>query len=193
MQTVLITSTDSQVAPLPDGNTPASSEKKPLIFLDNDSPENAKTTSDYAWQALKQGGLTSDYLRTMQTMTHIAQTDLNDLLDQLFTGSYCITTWAMYTENHHGSLYQIVQALEQAGLREVKDILYCDCSGQLPESLSSYLNRCVDTHVVAVLKAIETNFILTCCDMQWGRMRVDLTQSEGLFRLDPVQLTDYLQ
>lgn len=148
---------------------------KKIIFIDNDLREKALEDVSTVKRRLKyQGKLTQQEVETVEVISDFNSVDIKKAKKIIFNPDNCICTWSMYTANHYGSLYQLLNFLVSAGKNSVKDIVYFDGSGNIHETLKREIHD--EEDVFAILNAIETNNIITVSDSIEGlvRLRVKL-------------------
>lgn len=156
---------------------------KKLIFIDNDIERLALEDVDYVKDRLELwGGLNDEEINTIQVIPDFSRMDKDKMTKMLFDKNNCICTWSMYTSNHYSSLYQMLNFLASAGRNEVTDIVYFDGSGKIAKALEGEI-RNEKVKVLAILNAIETNYIITTAEEhdKLVRLRVKL----GGFYKDP--------
>jgi hypothetical protein len=161
---------------------------KKLIFIDNDNLGKAKEDVDDVKIKLELYGiLKEEYVETISIISDFSRMDKDEAYKLLFSTDNCICSWSMYTANHYGSLYQLLNFLKAAGEYEIKNKVYIDCSGMLPKALEGELKN--SKHAVAILNAIETNYIISFSHEREKpfRVRVDLKGFyENIFKFEDV-------
>lgn len=169
-------------------------EYKKLIFIDNDDERRAVVDIEYVKDNLEyMAKLPVKYINTIEIISDFHRKDKDEMMDMLYSGKYCICTWSMYTATHFGSLYQMVSFFSTAAVAQVKDIVYVDASGRLPEDLGRFLKAGDTKKTLEILNAIEQNHIITFKDGECLRMRVELKGLyESPFKLEKVNLKKLL-
>ena len=166
---------------------------KQLIFIDNDRIEMAEEEARALKRRLYASGLDSVYLDTMRIIPDFRLMGKEEIYELLFSGKNIICTWSMYTQSHFDSLGQVLHFLASAARNEIKNVVYIDSSGNLPEALDTAL-RGDRKDAVRILTAVATNFILTYKDRKLMRMEVAIGAfHESKFKMTDITLTDLIQ
>jgi hypothetical protein len=128
-----------------------------IHFLENDykcpgSDEDIKTGK----RRLRYCGLPTEEVEDMEIHYQFHLMEKDDVYKIIFDKNNILATYSMYISGSDG---QMLSLLASAGRNGVKDIVYIDSSGQLPEFLDRELKH--DKMVYAIGCAINTNTILT--------------------------------
>ena len=128
-----------------------------IHFLENDykcpgSDEDIKTGK----RRLRYCGLPTEEVENMEIHYQFQLMERDDVFKIIFDKNNILATYSMYVSGSDG---QMLSLLAAAGRNDVKDIVYIDSSGQLPEFLDRELKH--DKLVYAIGCAINTNTILT--------------------------------
>ena len=172
---------------------------KQLIFIDNDHEKIAKEEADYAKDVLAEwANLPVELIDNMIIIPNFYHMDKEKQYKLLFNPNNAIVTWSMYTPNNYGSLYQLVNFLDKAGVNEIKNMIYFDTSGNLTKYLKI---RDLDKRTFGVMKAIESNYIFsfdfneTENDKICFRVRINLTKGyyEKPFKKEYIDIVELLK
>ena len=128
-----------------------------IHFLENDykcpgSDEDIKTGK----RRLRYCGLPTEEVEDMEIHYQFHLMEKDDVYKIIFDKNNILATYSMYISGSDG---QMLSLLASAGRNGVKDIVYIDSSGQLPEFLDRELKD--EKLVYAIGCAINTNTILT--------------------------------
>ena len=128
-----------------------------IHFLENDykcpgSDEDIKTGK----RRLRYCGLPTEEVENMEIHYQFQLMEKDDVYKIIFDKNNILATYSMYISGSDG---QMLSLLASAGRNGVKDIVYIDSSGQLPEFLDRELKD--EKLVYAIGCAINTNTILT--------------------------------
>lgn len=169
---------------------------KKLVFIDNDGQDRAEEDSRTIQRRLScQTGLTDKFIDSMKVVADFRFMNRDKQFELLFNPENAIVTFSMYTATHYNSLGQIILFLNGAANSGLKDHVYIDGSGELPEALERALRN---TNVAyGVMQAIENNYIIICDydhPDDFYRLRIDLKGYwENPFRQESVKLKDILK
>lgn len=168
---------------------------KRLVFIDNDHEERTQEDSCYIKYPLEGSGLSSEYVDTLELISNFYHMEREDKLKILFDPETIICTWAMYTWNHFNSLGQLTTFLAGAGRNGIKDKIYCDASGEMMKALNREIMNLEGNTLIPLLRAIETNYILTIDQdedvFKFQRLRVNLQgDNYDYFKLEEINLPE---
>lgn len=167
---------------------------KRLIFIDNDNSKRANTD------------LEEHVLPFLQDYCNIKMSDIEimasfykmertqELFDILYSDKNAILTWSVYTPAPmHNSKTQLLSFLKTAGTSNVKNATYIDASCHLERMLYHALRFDDIKGKFEIMKAIETNNIITMESIgtEFIRLRLDLT-AEKAFKYEKVNLSKLL-
>jgi hypothetical protein len=128
-----------------------------IHFLENDykcpaSDEDIRTGK----RRLRYCGSPTEEVENMEIHYQFQLMEKDDVYKIIFDKNNILATYSMYISGSDG---QMLSLLASAGRNGVKDIVYIDSSGQLPEFLDRELKD--EKLVYAIGCAINTNTILT--------------------------------
>ena len=170
---------------------------KKLVFIDNDdshiSIEEAETAKR---NLINFGGLSEEIVNNMEVVSNFGKKSDDEIYALLFDKSNAICTWSMYTASHAGSLFQLLNLLKSVGNNRVKELIYFDTSGEIKKALDFHLMEQCKQHAVAILNAIETNYIISVdfsdLKARMYRLRVNLTGMNKSFYVKEYIDSDYI-
>lgn len=168
---------------------------KKLIFVDNDTSNIAiKTVEDYVKNNLKNfGELSEDYLDSMTIVPDFWKLQRDEVFEMAFNPENAIITWSVYTRSlMTDSKLQIIGVLRTAGQCNIGNCIYIDTTGMLEEAIYNYVRAIDAKGVIDILKAIESNYIITLKNSKFQRMRIHITPQK-VFNLEPTVLQEILQ
>lgn len=166
---------------------------KKIIYIDNDHKKRALEDLDIVKDRLEAfAGIKNEVLDSIQVIHGFSQENQQDMFKLIFSGSVAIATFSMYTHGHYNSASQFLRFMFTAATSEVKNIVYIDGSGQLIEFLQATLRNDYK-FAMAILQAIETNYIITFDNDEMFRIRVDLKgMYNDIFKKEKVDLVKLL-
>lgn len=153
---------------------------KKLIFVDNDNAFRASEDIDQVKNNLEYiGKLPESYIDTISTVCDFSHMDKDEAYKMMFDKNNVVCTWSMFTATHYGSLNQLFRFLKTAGAYGIKGVIHIDCSGKMKKALNRDIAD-IKNGAIDILKAIETNYLITISD-DWSRMeriRVNLSSDD---------------
>lgn len=166
---------------------------KKLIFIDNDNLIRAKHDVELFVSPMLQsyGNLNEHDANDIEIISDLYKKDNNELYQIFFSGKTAIISFSVYTPtSFHNSNQQLFHFLRVAGKSKVNGIVYLDMSGMLHEALDKlqYTNQ-ID--IYNILKAIETNQIISLKETKFVRLRLDFENGND-FRTEEINLKEVL-
>jgi len=153
---------------------------KKIIFIDNDSQRYSEGLGDldHVTNLLEANGFFQFFKEEeiIPIYDFYRDVDKEKAYELLFDNNNVICTYSMYSATHYNSLEQLFTYLIAAGINEIKNMVYIDCSGQIVKALNRNLRDV--KQLAPVICAIETNYILTVEDATIKKVKV---QFKGLY------------
>lgn len=167
---------------------------KKLIFVDNDDSKRAnKDCNNFVKPFLQAyGNVSEEITDQIEVLPDLYKEDQNKLYKMFYSGEYAILTWSVYTPTpFHNSKAQLLRFLRVAGSHDIRDVVYIDFSGELKRSLSMAIGYDDIKSLYSIIKAIETNYIITLKDTEFVRLRISFGYNEVL-KSEPINIKDLL-
>lgn len=151
---------------------------KPILFIDNDNADRAKEdlkgTVGFILEDIY--GLSAE-VDLMADFSAFLK-DSKDIYETLFTKGYALAAFSSYCQGQNGDSFRQARALlATAGRNDVKGLVYLDLAGDgLFEKLHTMMDMGERPDPIPLLRAVETNFIISHDEVGLYRLRIDLTQ-----------------
>ena len=174
--------------------------KKTIVFIDNDDEKIAKHDVDnYVKMQLGTfANVKDEFLNAMKIVPDFYRMERDDMLSLLYNKENVICTRSAFTSSHCNSKGQLIRFLSTAGLSDVKGLTYIELGSYLEKTLNFYLEESDSKNVMNIIRAIETNNIITPVEenykMKFMRLRFDATgERYNCFRHEAIDLNELIE